>query len=166
MATIRRLSRPDGEVYRAIRLEALERHPEAFGASLADEASQDLDFFEGRLERSVVFGAFVESDLLGTAGYFLPAHEKARHKAVLFGVYVRAEARGTGLARKLLEAVLQSARGDAEQIGLTVVSTNERARHCFESLGFAAYGTEPRAMKVGGTYFDESLMSLSFGTGT
>ena len=42
---IRRLSAADAEAYRAIRLEGLERHPAAFGASFREESGRPLAFF-------------------------------------------------------------------------------------------------------------------------
>jgi RimJ/RimL family protein N-acetyltransferase len=48
-------------------------------------------------------------------------------------------------------------------LGLSVVTTNASARRLYESLGFVAYGTEIRAMKLGETYYDEIHMALRLG---
>jgi ribosomal protein S18 acetylase RimI-like enzyme len=53
------------------------------------------------------------------------------------------------------------AQPELEQITLAVVTTNEAARSLYRSLGFATYGVEPRALKVGERYLDEDLMTLS-----
>ena len=67
---------------------------------------------------------------------------------------------GLGLGRAMMETVIDTAEAlGYEQIELEVVSGNNRAIHLYESLGFTAYGTRPRAMKYkDGSYADEILM--------
>ncbi|WP_317935242.1 GNAT family N-acetyltransferase [Sporosarcina aquimarina] len=43
---------------------------------------------------------------------------------------------------------------------ITVVTTNSTAKKLYTSLGFEKFGTEKRALKVDGDYFDEDLMVL------
>ena len=164
MEPIIRPFRPDeAGLYRSIRLEALRAHPEAFGASFETEAAEDLAFFEGRLHGSTVFGAFLDSAVLGTAGFRAEAGAKTAHKAMFWGMYVRPVARGTGLARRLVEAVLDHASGRVEIVQLMVVGSNGGARRLYESLGFEIYGVEARSLKVDGRYYDEVLMARVVG---
>src|ERR1700757_3408297 len=94
--TLRRLTASDASDYRALRLEGLCSHPEAFGASWEDEVSKPLAWFAERLERNAVFGGSRDdSALLGTAGLLVPDAAKSRHKGVLSGMFVRPEARAT-----------------------------------------------------------------------
>jgi len=72
---------------------------------------------------------------------------------------VRAEARGTGLARRLVAAVLEHAAARVELIQLSVVLGNAPARRLYESFGFEAYGIEARSLRVAGVYHDEVLMA-------
>ncbi|MSP48350.1 MAG: GNAT family N-acetyltransferase [Alphaproteobacteria bacterium] len=157
--SIRRLGPDDVLAFRAIRLEALERHPEAFQSAYRDEAADPLDRLADRLGRSMVFGASDGSGLVGMAGYFVVQGEKVRHKGVLWGMYVRAEARGRGIGAGLVEHVVAHAREHVEILGLSVITENPGARRLYERLGFVAYGIEPRAMKQDGTYVDEVLMA-------
>jgi ribosomal protein S18 acetylase RimI-like enzyme len=155
-----RLLRPDeAEAFRAIRLEALEHAPEAFGSMLADEASQPLAWFRERLDGRAVFGALDGPALVGMAGFYTQSGAKKCHKGMLWGVYVRPSARGGGVARRLAEAVIDHARGRVEILQLTVVTSNARARHLYTSLGFIEYGVERRALRLGDAYFDEALMA-------
>lgn len=158
MAQVRRLSEWDAEDFRAIRLEGLQRHPEAFGATHADEAAQPMAFFSDRLKNSAVFGGFEGTTLLGVAGLYFLEQEKVRHKAVLYGMYVRDPARGTGLARQLVDAVLDHARQEVELVQLSVMTSNDAARRLYERCGFKLFGVEPRALKIAGRYLDEALM--------
>jgi RimJ/RimL family protein N-acetyltransferase len=73
-------------------------------------------------------------------------------------MYVRDAARGTGLARMLVGAVLDHATERAELIQLSVVSTNGAARRLYASFGFEPYGIEERSLKVDGAYLDEVHM--------
>jgi RimJ/RimL family protein N-acetyltransferase len=155
-----RLLRPDeAEAFRSIRLEALEQAPEAFQSSLADEATKPLDWFRERLQSSVVFGALAGPALIGTAGFYQQSGAKARHKGVLWGMYVRPSARGSGVATRLAESVIDHARDRVEILQLTVVASNARARRLYAHLGFVEYGVERRGLKLGDSYFDEALMA-------
>lgn len=66
---IRLLTPADGALYRAIRLEALATHPEAFTSTFEREREKPLAWFEERLTTSDVFGAFIMDELVGTAGF-------------------------------------------------------------------------------------------------
>ena len=63
---------------------------------------------------------------------------------------------GLGLGRAMMTAMLEAAPGlGYEQAELETVTTNERALRLYRSLGFAACGTLPRAMKYAdGSYAD------------
>ena len=166
MLAVRRLKGNEAEIYRSIRLEGLERHPEAFGASFDTERAESLAFFSRRLAESTIFGVFDDAELLGVAGYFVPQSIKTGHKATLFGMYVREAARGRGVGLQLVEAVLADAANSFEDIKLTVVTANPAARRLYERCGFECYGVESRSLKVDGVYYDEALMSRRLGDDT
>jgi len=107
----RRLETSDVAAYRELRLESLKGHPEAFGSSWEDEAEKPISWWSQRLETNTVFGGWVNrSPLVGLAGLRVQERAKARHKGVLCGMYVRSEARGTGLAPALVQQVIEHAR--------------------------------------------------------
>jgi len=159
--TLRRLDASDTMSYRELRLEGLRGHPEAFGATWEDEAAKPPAWFAERLERNAVFGGWLGgSTLVGTVGLLVPDTAKLRHKGVLWGMYVRPEARGTGLAAALVARVAEQARGTAEEVQLTVVTSNTAAVRLYTRAGFSQYGLERRALKIGTQYYDEALMAL------
>ena len=86
---------------------------------------------------------------------------KLRHKGVLWGMYIRPEVRGTGLAAALVQRVVEHARTLVEEICLTVVASNASACRLYSVAGFKEYGLERRALKVGSEYYDELLMALT-----
>ena len=155
---VRRLLPAEAEIFRAIRLEALATCPDAYATTLAKQAADPLAHFIETLRDSPVFGAFLEGGIVGMAGLYRESGERKRHKGVLWGMYMRPAARGRGLGRALLRAVLDHARGEVDQVLLQVVSDNHRAIRLYESEGFVSYGLERRAMKEGERYLDEYLM--------
>lgn len=157
-AIIRPLKPEDAEAFRTIRLEALRLHPESFGSSYEAEVQQDVEVFRERLNRSLVVGAF-RDELVGIANLGIQTMEKMAHRATLFGIYVRESERGAGLAKKMIQMLFVAAqRSKIEQLELSVVTDNTDAKGLYESLGFKEYGTQPRAMKVQGKYYDEYTM--------
>ena len=157
---IRRLTSADAAAYRDIRLAGLRDSPEAFGSTFDRENTQPLTWFCDRLSNSAVFGAFYSAALLGVAGLAIRQGKKERHKGLLWGMYVRSDARKVGVGRQLVEAVVEHARAHVEVIQLSVVSDNEPARRLYASLGFVEYGLEKDSLKQNGHYYDEILMAL------
>lgn len=157
---IRRLTSADATAYRDIRLTGLRESPEAFGSTFVRESTQPLTWFCNRLSNSAVFGAFQATALLGVAGLAIREGEKERHKGLLWGMYVRSDARKAGVGRQLVEAVIDHARAHVEVIQLSVISDNEPARRLYAGLGFVEYGLEKDSLKQNGRYYDEILMAL------
>jgi RimJ/RimL family protein N-acetyltransferase len=157
---IRRLTGADAEAFRAIRLEGLERHPSAFGASFREESARPLSFFADRLEASHVLGAESQGRLVGVAGFQFHDSEKARHRGTLWGMYMREEARGTGVARRLVDGIVAHARERVEDIALRVEAENAVAIALYKSAGFVVTGQDARALKVDGVYYDELIMQM------
>ena len=156
---LRRLASADASLFREMRLEGLERDPDAFSSTFELESAQPLAFFEQRLGNSAVFGAFRGSDLVGVAGFRVQSGPKHGHKGLLWGMYVRPAARQTGIGRRLVEAIIEQARERVELIQLSVISENQPARRLYASLGFEEYGIERRGAKYRGKYHDDVLMA-------
>jgi ribosomal protein S18 acetylase RimI-like enzyme len=155
---IRRLETSDTALYRNIRLEALEKNPEAFASTFERESAQPLSWFEAVVARADIFGAFLDGALVGIAGFAAPEGSKQSHKGLLWGMYVRAAARNLDLGKRLVAAVLNHARGRVEMVQLTVVNENKAACRLYGAMGFVEYGYEKRALKQDGRYYDELLM--------
>jgi RimJ/RimL family protein N-acetyltransferase len=168
---LRQLTPGDAALYRSIRLEGLKQSPEAFGSTFDAEFTKPLAWFFDRLSSSVVFGAIgdakiLDAKILGVAGFAVRNGEKEAHKGLLWGMYVRPDARGAGVARRLVEAVIAYARARVELIQLSVVVGNEPARRLYARLGFVEYGIEKNSLKYGGRYYDEILMAKELGSDT
>jgi hypothetical protein len=94
---IRRLEPADAALYREIRLEALQKNPEAFGSTFERENAQPLSWFEAAIGRADIFGGFLEGRLMGIAGFAAQEGAKHAHKGLLWAMYVRSAARKSGL---------------------------------------------------------------------
>jgi RimJ/RimL family protein N-acetyltransferase len=159
---IRLLTPADAALFRPVRLEALATNPEAFTSTFEHEQDKPLAWFEERLAISDVFGAFVAGELVGTAGFRRQDGAKTGHKGVLWGMYVRPQARRSGTGRLLVDAVAAHAAQRVEQLHLVVVSDNQAALRLYTAAGFTEYGRGVKALKVGDRYYDEILMALFF----
>jgi RimJ/RimL family protein N-acetyltransferase len=163
---IRPLAAADAAAYRHLRLEALERHPEAFWESHAEFSRDDVATVARRLAAvtvpEAIFGAFVDAALVGSIGFGVERRIKVLHKGVIWGVYVTAAARGRGIARALVAHVLDHARQHVALVQLAVAIDNHAARRLYGQAGFATFGVERDALRVDGRSYDEELMALNF----
>jgi GNAT superfamily N-acetyltransferase len=113
--------------YRELRLEGLKNHPEAFSSSWEDESGKPDAWWAERLETSTVFAA--GSTLRRCSGSLASGcmpPPNCGTRRVLWGMYVRPAARGTGLAACLVQRVIEHARPLVEEICLTVVAFKQR----------------------------------------
>jgi ribosomal protein S18 acetylase RimI-like enzyme len=113
---------------------------------------------------SFTLGAYVENVLSGIVSFGRDGNdrEKLRHKGILFRMYVSKNFRGKGIAKKLIENLIERVKliPDIEQINLTVISNNENAKKLYEKFGFETFGSEQNAVKWKNKYFTEDQMKL------
>jgi cyclohexyl-isocyanide hydratase len=108
-------------------------------------------------------GAFLlNGSLVGAVSFQRETRVMLRHKGLLYRMYVSAEASGKATGRKLVRAAIERAASVAglEQINLTVVANNERARRLYASEGLDSFAFERRSIKSGALYLDEEQMVL------
>jgi hypothetical protein len=90
---IRHLRPEDFQIWKEIRLEAVKNHPKAFGGSFEEESRRTDEQWKGSMSSSFKFGAFIEEKIVGCLGYYINDGEKMKHRAGVFGMYIRSEAR-------------------------------------------------------------------------
>lgn len=163
--TIRRITESDLSTFRELRLEALRLHPDAFGASYDECQQKPLHFFAEQLRSSTVFGGFdLNSTLQGMIGVSRSPQPKLSHVANIWGMYIRAEMRGSGLSSILMNAALEAA-STAKTVKLSVVTANKAAYALYRSFGFTEWATDTAALCVNGVFHDEFLMRRDPETG-
>lgn len=165
--TIRPLEIDDFAMFLEIQREALVQSPELFGSDYEWFESLSILSKEQRYEKYMNFpyqyilGAVDdEGNIAGMIGYSSEDSSKTRHKGTVWGLFVRPEYRGKGIATIMVMSVLETAQDmlDVEQVQLAVSTQNEASYGLYLRLGFNVFGTELHAMKIGDSYVDEYHM--------
>ena len=163
---LRPLQAADATAFHALRMQALQTHPQAFATSAEEQATLPLENQAQRLQPSAtawVLGAWVNGQLVGTIGLQRRIPAKLAHKADLWGVYVHPAQRGLGIAQALLTTTVQHARTmlGLQQLQLGVASHNHAAIALYQRAGFVRFAVEPRCLCVDGVCYDEDWMLLT-----
>ncbi len=163
MYEVRQLAAADAADYRELRLEALERRPDLFTASYAEDQGLPVARHEGAIAHNMIYGGFSRGRLAGVLALGRPSFVKARHKAVIHGLYVRDEAWNTDLPDALMTVTLRGLGEEIECLHAHVSAEDNNALLLFRRHGFSTVGTEPRALKLDGRhYVDHYLMCRIF----
>jgi ribosomal protein S18 acetylase RimI-like enzyme len=162
LITIEPITHENKELFKAVRLSALQESPSAFGSTYARESEFSESEWMARLERwsgvkGVGFLAMDGQGPCGIAGALLDLEETSR--AQLVSMWTAPAHRRRGVGRLLVNAVLDWARGKKVQtLLLMVTSKNDSATRFYERLGFAMTGrTEPYPNDPGVLEYEMSL---------
>ena len=162
---VRHATLADIDSYRALRLEALQNYPSAFGQDYDENLLRPKEYWEKVLtinsEEQALFIAEQNGQLIGMTGIFRSLSRKSFHNATIGGVYVKPEWRGYRISEALIRSCLDWAKQHGVAIVKLAVATNNlQAVSCYERCGFTTYGTEPKAILHDGMYYDEYLMAI------
>ena len=144
--TFRKLSVHESLIYRSIRFECLQQFPAYFGSTFEEENASEKLIFEKYIEEKnpdhFMCGAFDDSLLIGICGFDRQARNKTKHRGEIVQMYVKAEYANKKVGARLLITAINSAFANPEidQITLSFVEGNERAKTLYEKLGFVQYG--------------------------
>lgn len=107
-------------------------------------------FLDGKAAdpREVEICAIIDGRVVGTAGIdSFGRAEKTAHRAE-FGIGILKEYWGLGIGRALTQACIDCARqAGYVQLELSVVAENDRAVGLYQSLGFSAFGCNPKGFR-------------------
>ena len=162
--TIRPARKADANAFHTLRLEALQGHPTAFSADYEVNAARPVSYWEERMrelgEGGTIYFAADQDGPVGSCGIHRGESPKTRHSAVVWGVFVKPEWRGLGIAEALIDACLAWGRAHEVTIAKLGVATNNLAAiRCYTRCGFTVYGVEPSALYYAGVMYDELLMA-------
>ena len=91
----------------------------------------------------LLFGAFLDGELVGTAQFERASHANSRHRAEIQRVVVRGDVQRQGVGRELMCAL--EAAASALRITLLWLTTHDRMPACafYERLGYERLGVMP-----------------------
>lgn len=143
--------------------------PWAFLASPEQDRGCDVEKVRASLARTdaaiVAVKAEGSEELVAAAGVVREEAMKRRHIAMIWGVYVKSRARGSGLGRAVVTAAMETAMGweGIASIHLAVNANAPAAKKLYESLGFQEWGFEPDAVRINGVSYGEHHMAIMVG---
>lgn len=153
------LTEDDIEIYREIRLEALERHPDIFVSSFTEEKKKDDEFFLNFIQNDKVIGCFRHGLLQGVIGYtFFKDKESGEHRARIWLFYIRKNYRGRGFARKLFSIALEEISHRVDKVVLETYSNNKKAIQFYKGFDFEVFKVIEDYVKIKGKYYDRFFM--------
>jgi ribosomal protein S18 acetylase RimI-like enzyme len=159
MIEIRKLEPNDNEAYRALWHYAITEHSAYFRIAPTDDLPMGIPTqFK---PDSFTLGAFIHQTLVGIVSLERDARIKARHKSLIFRMFIHPDAAGQGVGKTLLQHLISLAKdlGDLRYLYLTVLASNTRAIGLYSSLQFQAFAREPGAVLIGDSYIDELQMA-------
>ena len=161
---LRILTQKDTDAFIKRRMEGLRESPFAFGASFEEGVDRDRVFNNLRngSDENFILGYFDDEALCGIVGFFRESKLKKKHIGWIWGMYVRPDSRGRGIAKSLMLEVINKAKQieGLSKINLSVTRPQEKALMFYQKLGFVEYAIEKDALRVNGQKVDEIFMSM------
>ncbi|NIF06204.1 GNAT family N-acetyltransferase [Chryseobacterium sp. Tr-659] len=128
----------ESKIYRAIRLESLEKFPRAFGANYQEavkiEKFRTESDIESQIPERFVLGAFMNKQLIGICTFI----KDERNIGNIYQMYVKQEFQGKKIGLELLLNVITKAheRFNGIEIHLEVTPGNDKAHYLYKKAGF------------------------------
>jgi ribosomal protein S18 acetylase RimI-like enzyme len=141
---IRRVETEDWQLLRDVRLRALATDPEAFIETVENARTFSDERWRERArpsERSVTFAYEREGAFDAMVSAFAGDETETFY---LVAMWVAPDLRGLGVARKLVEQILEWSRGEGRsRVVLSVERDNDRAARLYEKCGFTELAAPP-----------------------
>ncbi len=135
--------------YKELRLRALKTEPQAFYSSYEKEVVYPDDKWQQRLRnvengKSWMFFARLNGKLVGIVGGYRSKEDIHNNRVQIWGVYVDPQARRKGIAKSLMEKMLEELKKHSDiAIVRTEVNVDQQpAKKLYEKFGFEVAGTE------------------------
>lgn len=150
--------------YKNLRLEALQKEPQAFGSSYEDQKNFPDEEWQNRLgdykksDGNWMIFALNEDQLVGMLGAFQTDEDRKNNSAQIIAVYVNDAFRGKGIAKMLMQTQFEILKKQHVQKALLYVNPlQDAAFQFYKNLGFTIISQENK--KLGdGNFYDEYLM--------
>jgi GNAT superfamily N-acetyltransferase len=135
--TLRQAGPDDWLIYRNLRLRALTEEPQAYASPLERELQLTDQQWRDRLGRAFTVLALTDEELIGTAtGVW-----RGDGDMMIVAMYVVPEARGRGLAVRLIDVIAGAAMaGGGRRLLLDLAEGNAAAERSYRRYGFVPTG--------------------------
>ena len=157
---IRRIQPADAMAVKRLRMQALTQEPLAFAMDVTQAAEwSDVQWAQMASRNSegvqTIVIAHIADELVGMVGCHIDASPKMAHCGMVWGMYVVSAYRNRGIARQLLQAVINHGRAHhLQMLKLSVTTSQISALHGYLRAGFVQYAHEPALLYVDGTAID------------
>ena len=159
--TIRPFKSDEWQDFKAIRIEALTKHPEVFGSNVQDAMAEDDQYWKDRIASTInkfPSISFVllnyDGDIIGMTGIVTASEDPSGKTAKLCASYIRDGHKGKGLSTLFYTARIAWARAHSDQFDKIFVSHrkgNEASRRANQAFGFVFKSEAPRQWPDGTT---------------
>jgi len=129
--------------YREIRLDALKSEPQAFLSTYDREVGWLDEKWISRLKETFSKGSWLlfakgRLGLVGMIGGYRDSKDLENHTAQIWGVFVKSQERGKGIAKALMGAILKEfeSEPDIETVILEVNTDQKSAQKLYETFDF------------------------------
>ncbi len=145
MVLVRKTTLAEWKVLRDIRLEALRDSPDFFGSTYQDQQAITPMAWRASIARGVTFFAYLSWSTGASPSGLVGGLHEVPDTVELVSLWVRPEARGQGVAKGLVRAVVDWAREHrAGRVHLWLTKTNDQASRP-RTMGLHADRREPAA---------------------
>jgi len=163
---VRLLNLDDAAAYVRLRKLMLIESPWAFGSSPEHDRNSNVEHVTASLRQPwfAIAGAIRDGELVSAAILNREQPLKRAHIAFIYSMFTHPSARRQGLGRSVLSELIRLARTwpGVSNLQLSVSDRSAQALALYESLGFAAWGREPDALRIGDGSAAEIHMILRF----
>lgn len=148
MISIRRLRPGEGQLYKEVRLAALKDAPYAFTTTYASALSRSPESWSAQADGSATGPdrctviAFADESPVGIAAVY--RNEESREDAELLQVWVAPDFRGTGVARDLVDTLIDwCADNGIRRVFAGITQGNDRALRFYRKCGLDVVDSVP-----------------------
>ena len=167
---ITHMTADEWESFKKIRIESLQMEPTSVGGNLEGDLIRPDNIWASNAAEYLSIGnqlllVKVNKEVVGLAGIsfdFIGLEGSTDIVAKIWGVYLRAEMRGKGIGKFLMEEVIATAKStsNVKKVQLSVNPTKDPAVNLYTKYGFRVVGKEKEGLKVGGEVYNLDIMEL------
>jgi ribosomal protein S18 acetylase RimI-like enzyme len=145
------------QLFRDLRLEALQEDPLAFASSFEEEKNYSQEIWQYRMAN--MWFALVDNTIAGMIGLIRSENKASLHCGYIVSLWIKPEFQGQGIATSMLRSVQSMAISlGIKKISLEVTTSQVAAVGLYEKLGFKKIALLEENLYKSGRFLDEYLM--------